>query len=158
MRIFRPILGCLILAVIWPVAYSALEFPGLVLSPQIVLSIAALGGCLVVGWITLRRRNSVTRLIVFIALCAAYLGCLAPLRDQPVSRFRTVYASIQTGMTLEEVHEVINRQFPGQKPMMGRDADQGLALYLVTLDPTLSEAIEVEMHGGRVISKHYTFD
>lgn len=152
-------LGSLLLAATWCVAYVMLEFPDESLYPTTVLGGAAVGGSLILAGMWLRRHNSVLRIFGYVALCGGYLGCLAPLNDRPISRFRTAYHSIRLGMTANDVDAVLSRNFPIRKPTMGWDQErQHFVAALVTLDPTLSEDFSINLEAGRVVDKRYGTD
>ncbi len=136
-----------------------LEFPSEIFYPTTVLGSAAIFACLVLASMTLQRHNSVLRVIVFVAACAAYLGCLATLNDRPISRFRSAYHAIQPGMTAREVDQVMAQHFPGRKPHCGWSEDRtSYSSALVNLDPTLSEGFTITLQGGYVTEKSYITD
>lgn len=112
----RWVTGPLLVITIWVVASWEIDSLKPDYPPTTILLMASLAGCGLIAGMTLERRNSVVRILVFVALCGVDFGCLASLRDRPAVRFWAAYRAIQVGMTAHEVDAVIATHHRFRKP------------------------------------------
>lgn len=117
-------------------------------------------GFLVVAAATAGRKLPVRRLLLAVALFAAFAAWVVTLRDSdaPLHRFRWVYWRIEPGMTRAEVEALFREAFPGRRPL-SQWSPRGGFYRLGGLDPSADpEVIEIALKDGRVASTRYLPD
>jgi len=116
------------------------------------------GVCLAVR---IRYRSVLSLVVAF--LVTTFVLVLHFMDILPVKPYKRFFATIQTGMTEQQVLALLSREFPtgGRLPMpVRRDFAQNEMDFF--LDPTESawnaECIRVHLSDGRVVSKEYSRD
>ena len=109
-----------------------------------------------------RRKNSVARLILLIAVYSLFLASLVGIHTwwlDELGHFHAAYRQIKVGMTVAEVRAIVDAHFPGRK--MTVQVHPG-GCFVGPLDPNdgayNAEFFEVGLKDGIVISKQYLPD
>lgn len=102
------------------------------------------------------RRDLEHILCTFAAI--AWVLLLPAVDLSPVKPYRRSYTKIQEGMTVLEVLQVVDREFPENRPFTRRDADS-LQFYLGHPNaPFNAELIDLSLRNDRVTRKSYVYD
>jgi chemotaxis signal transduction protein len=134
-------ISSVLLMIVW-LAYAISGSDLVLLLPSWVVQIIACLACLT----RLERRRPNTRdLVIVIALYCCFLGRVHRQQTSPIGRFKNVYESIEVGMTVEEVSQIVDRRFPDIKPANDPDGTR-VTLNLGPVDPfSNAELIQVTM-------------
>lgn len=157
MRIVRVVVVLFGLIFLWFAAVLDLSFHEGILSPRLVLTMAAMLGCGLIGWIMFRRPCSLIRLIGIVGFCAAFISCLAPLRATPTGRLRTAYQAIHPGMTQASLRDVLDRNFTRTEIDKTYDSSDAV-FWRIFPYPHSGVTIEIEMKQDQVVSTRLAYD
>jgi hypothetical protein len=146
---------------IW-LAFAFFQLVPWVMPPVNVMAAGLFAGIAVASIPIWKRRRSSRDLMAAIVLYAVFAGGLVAIQNYndgtPVNRFTKLYWKIHTGMTKNEVEEVIREIFPAVQPSIQWDEDVGF-INLGPVDPDYdAEVIQVDLVDGRVAGTSYSPD